>query len=255
MVVSGLVGYTSAIFGRGANGLAVINNWPGITFNSYWSSSGAKSLSSGYCGSMWVSPTNGQMEWRTGTNAGSADASVSHTVRMVLLNDGRVGIGDETPSEKLEVNGDVKADTVKSNVVTVGSYGILREVPSPTRVEVVGNFGVTLDTYLGGNLEVGGKIYADSLNVDAVVINDWLLEVPDYVFEPVYKLRSLADVEKHVKTHKRLPDMPVTAESKGKSVDLAALNMALLKKVEELTLYAIEQDKKIAALQRKVERQ
>lgn len=109
--------------------------------------------------------------------------------------------------------------------------------------------------HVRGNIKAGGKIIADSIRVQRVCINSWSIEVPDYVFEPGYKLRSLADVEKHVKTHKRLPDMPVTAESKGKSVDLAALNMALLKKVEELTLYAIEQDKKIAALQRKVERQ
>jgi len=103
--------------------------------------------------------------------------------------------------------------------------------------------------HVRGNIKAGGKIIADSIRVQRVCINSWSIEVPDYVFEPGYKLRPLAEVEHHVQTAKHLPEMPSGAELKEGGVDLAELNMALLRKVEELTLYAIAQEKRIAALE------
>jgi hypothetical protein len=169
-------------------------------------------------------------------------------VRLTTSSDD-VGIGTDAPSEKLEVSGNVKADTLKGNKVKLGTYVLMSEKSYPNRLEVGTNFAVTLNTYLSGDLEVSGKIYADSVNVEAVIVKDWTIEAPDYVFEPDYKLRPLAEVERHVQTAKHLPDMPSGAELKKGGVDLGELNMALLKKVEELTLYAIAQEKRIAALE------
>lgn len=56
---------------------------------------------------------------------------------------------------------------------------------------------------------------------------------------------SLAETESYVKEHKHLPEIP-SAETIGKEgLDLGAMNLSLLKKVEELTLYLIEKDKEI----------
>jgi hypothetical protein len=72
--------------------------------------------------------------------------------------------------------------------------------------------------------------------------------VPDYVFEPGYKLQSLSDLEAYVKANKHLPEVP-SAREMEKGVDLAEMNLKLLKKVEELTLRVIEMDKQMKKLE------
>ncbi len=66
----------------------------------------------------------------------------------------------------------------------------------------------------------------------------------DYVFQPSYQLLPLKDLEKFIRTNRHLPELPTTAEVDKQGDDLGANQVALLKKVEELTLYIIEQDKR-----------
>lgn len=63
---------------------------------------------------------------------------------------------------------------------------------------------------------------------------------PDYVFQPTYHLKSLAEVKAYIDKNKHLPDMPAAAQVEKEGVNLGEMNKALLKKVEELTLYMIE---------------
>jgi hypothetical protein len=72
---------------------------------------------------------------------------------------------------------------------------------------------------------------------------------PDFVFEPTYNLPSLNEIEKYINKNKHLPDVPSAEEVKEKGIDLGDNQAILLKKVEELTLYIIDQDKKIIKLQ------
>jgi hypothetical protein len=63
------------------------------------------------------------------------------------------------------------------------------------------------------------------------------------VFKPGNKLRSLQDLEEFVYRNNHLPEMPSEAEVKKEGVDLGQMDAKLLKKIEELTLYMIEQNK------------
>jgi hypothetical protein len=65
----------------------------------------------------------------------------------------------------------------------------------------------------------------------------------DYVFAPGYNLRSLTSVERFINKYKHLPDVPSAQEVEKNDLDLGATQALLLKKVEELTLYMIQQDK------------
>ncbi len=76
---------------------------------------------------------------------------------------------------------------------------------------------------------------------------------PDYVFETAYRLPGLEEVETYVQTHKHLPDIPSAQQVKEEGIELGEMNALLLKKVEELTLYLIEQNKKISELQGEIE--
>lgn len=69
----------------------------------------------------------------------------------------------------------------------------------------------------------------------------------DYVFEPDYQLMSLSEVEAFTKANKHLPEVPSAKEMTENGVDMAAMNMVLLKKVEELTLHAIALQKDVEA--------
>lgn len=104
-------------------------------------------------------------------------------------------------------------------------------------------------------LTVNGKIHAKEVRVDLNI-------PPDYVFQkyftgistlkPEYKIPTLQEVENFVKRNHHLPEIPSAKEIQDKGLQLAEMNGLLLQKVEELTLYAIDQDKKLTALENEI---
>jgi hypothetical protein len=101
-----------------------------------------------------------------------------------------------------------------------------------------GNVGIGTDSPMA-KLAVDGNILAKEIKVKTDIT------VPDYVFEPDYELNSLDYIADYVKNNKHLPEIPSAKEIKKDGLDLAKMNLLLLKKVEELTLYAIQQDQEI----------
>jgi hypothetical protein len=94
---------------------------------------------------------------------------------------------------------------------------------------------------VNGNASVNGTI---TTKVVKVTPNGW----SDYVFDSAYKLPSLAEIELYVKANKHLPDVVSAAQVQQKGVDLGENQAAQLKKIEELTLYMIELNKKVETL-------
>lgn len=99
------------------------------------------------------------------------------------------------------------------------------------------------------NLVTGDFGTIGSVSAKSIKINNWTIDAPDYVFEPGYKLTSLHETELFVSKNKHLPEIPSAAQMKNNGIDLAEMNMKLLQKVEELTLHAIEQNKRIEKLE------
>jgi hypothetical protein len=99
-----------------------------------------------------------------------------------------------------------------------------------------------LFTVWGNGVVNARKIYAEEVEVrtDAMGIS-W----PDYVFENNYELKKLSEVEKYIKENKHLEGVPSQAEIEKSGVNIGEMNAILLKKIEELTLYVIELEKKI----------
>jgi hypothetical protein len=79
--------------------------------------------------------------------------------------------------------------------------------------------------------------------------------VPDYVFEKSYSLPSLEEVKSYIDQNKHLPEVPSAKEMESNGVNLGEMNMLLLKKIEELTLYVIEQNKKLLQQQNNLQQQ
>ncbi|KXX71225.1 hypothetical protein [Flammeovirga sp. SJP92] len=106
-----------------------------------------------------------------------------------------------------------------------------------------GNVGIGTKNTAGFKLSVNGNIRATEVKV----YTGWA----DYVFEENYDLKPLSEVEAHIKEHKHLPDVPSAKEVEENGVNVGETEAMLLRKIEELTLYTIEQDKKIKELEAK----
>ncbi len=96
-------------------------------------------------------------------------------------------------------------------------------------------------------LDVNGHILAKEINVD--------INPADFVFEDNYELRSLETVEKYITVNKHLPDIPSGEKIEAEGIGLGKMQSKLLQKIEELTLYAIEQEKRIEELEKIISRQ
>jgi len=113
------------------------------------------------------------------------------------------------------------------------------------RVDINGKVGIgtTVPDQL---LTVNGTIHAKQVNIDLSVPG------PDYVFDKSYRLKPLSAVEKYVIANKHLPEIPAASTMEKDGVNVNELNMKLLQKVEELTLYLIEKDKENKDLKREM---
>jgi hypothetical protein len=140
----------------------------------------------------------------------------------------------------LKNNGGVRFDMEDSaNSVTwvfqnqVGQFEITKAGTGVRELELDGS----------GNLEVTGDITSGGTTY-----------VPDYVFEPDYQLMPLAELAEFVATKKHLPGVPSQTEvTERGAVNLSRMQMQMLEKIEELTLYTIDQQQTIQSQQALIE--
>ncbi len=122
--------------------------------------------------------------------------------------------------------------------------------------------GATGQAVLGGNGRDGDLIVKNSSGTTTVYIDgqsgsirirDWKITVPDYVFESDYDLRTPASLQEFISANGHLPDVPSANDVAREGLDLNHFCMTLLQKIEELTLYSLEQNKAIDKLKKRVD--
>lgn len=116
----------------------------------------------------------------------------------------------------------------------------------------------TANNYFGGSVCIGTTTnftYKLAVNGSAIFTQavvkqnaNW----PDYVFQPSYRLPSLDSLKTYIRDNSHLPEVPSEQEIQDKGQDLGANEVLLLKKVEELTLYVIQQNDRLTALQTEI---
>lgn len=109
-----------------------------------------------------------------------------------------------------------------------------------------GNVAIGTNDPRGYKLAVNGSAIFTSAKVK--LEQNW----PDYVFKRDYQLLSLAELEKFIQQNNHLPEIPSAAEVAKEGLDLGGNQAALLKKIEELTLYIIEQNKEMQQMKTKM---
>lgn len=187
--------------------------------------------------------------------------------RLFLKSGGNIGIGTINPSTKLEIVGTSKVGheigTFKLKSETANQFvymgyddmysaGYIQSVKPGTSQQNLllapsgGNIGIGTftPTY---KLDVCGTIRAQEIKVESV-------NGCDFVFKDDYKLMNLNRLEKFIKTNKHLPEVASEKEMAENGVNMKEFQMKLLQKIEELTLYTIEQNKKIQSLEKIVKK-
>jgi hypothetical protein len=196
---------------------------------------------------------------------------------------GKLGVGTNTPTEKVDVSGTIRAVAGKfgwnnkyielsydgSNHRMETSQSLLINYTSGKDVVVGslnnGDFTANNNAWIKKKLYVGDKrVKSTNWHQNAIVqvagkiacyelvvldpVTKW--EWPDYVFDKNYSLPKLSDVEKYIYSHHHLPDVPTAKEIKETGLNVYEMNVILLKKLEESMLYIIELNKKIEALEK-----
>ncbi|OQP56690.1 hypothetical protein A4R26_25700 [Niastella populi] len=148
---------------------------------------------------------------------------------------GRVGIGTQTPTAQLHTTGSVRFGGLSNN------NGLTRFIVSDANGNLYyrEDTGSAFNGFHNSDLAINGRLSAKQMLITQT--GRW----PDYVFSKQYQLPSLTEVENFINQHSHLPGIPSAAEVEKKGIDVGNNQAALLKKIEELTLYIIEQDKTI----------
>jgi hypothetical protein len=197
------------------------------------------------------------------------------TRRMTILGNGNVGIGTSQPLTKLDVRGHFLLESDRNPIIYTGTgsqdlnrFLILLNSPNYTSASGLKAGGILVsDSYSYANpgkndlivkgsvgigtstpdykLDVLGTIRARELKVD--------MQGADFVFEEDYNLRPIEEVEQFVKEKKHLPEIAPAKEMQEKGVNQSEMNQKLLQKIEELTLYLIEQKREIKELRKEIQ--
>ncbi|KXX71240.1 hypothetical protein AVL50_09290 [Flammeovirga sp. SJP92] len=183
---------------------------------------------------------------------------------MTIKKEGNVGIGTDSPEAVLNINKSINNFwTTKIKNTGGKSQGLLiqngygrssndnssiilqcEDNDQNVRFKVQSNGKVGIGTSTpDSRLTVAGKIHAQEVKVTVSAG-----ETPDYVFKEDYHLMSLEEIEKYIQLHRHLPEVKSASQIEEEGLHLAEMNLLLLKKVEELTLYTIEQEKEISNL-------
>lgn len=198
---------------------------------------------------------------------------------FTVSNAGNVGLGTNSPLAQLHTTGTLRFenlanDNTKTRVLVMDVNGNASYRDAST---LGGSGGSSISgsvNYLAkysGSSTIGNSLVYDngtSVGIGTININETGYKLfvesgvrtrkvkvdqgtwADYVFETDYKLPTLAEVEAYIKTNKHLPDVPSAKEIEQNGLDLGDNQSLLLKKIEELTLYIIEQQKEITELKK-----
>lgn len=225
----------------------------------------------------WTSTARGSdMRFYTTKNG-----TTTFSEKMRLTGDGHVGIGTATPLQNFVVTGDNPAMIIGHNAsshlsnsvesgriyfdegvnTTSGRCGFEMHYDGSTnKFEInsgctafVNNLTITRST---GNVGIGTANPTNKLDVNGIIRgNEVIVETgwADYVFQDDYKLKPLSEVEAFIKENKHLPSVPSAAKIQEKGAHVAELMTKMMEKIEELTLYSIEQKKEIDELKKRLD--
>ena len=201
------------------------------------------------------------------------EASQEHVVNHDYYVLGKLGVGTIHPKEMLHVNGAIRGDGANGEVTLKGENGSVTigatDAQTMTfntdkskyafnsnginRIAIHSNGNVGIGTQLPQQkLDVAGAIRANGLIVNGNIRAHEIVVTTtgaDFVFAEEYRLRPLSEVKAFITENKHLPEIKSAQEMQEDGVGINELQVQLLQKIEELTLYILQQEERIAVLE------
>ena len=216
-----------------------------------------------------------------GSTTNSLQLTTNDSVRMTIQN-GNVGIGVTNPQEALHINGALRGCGSYGSLLVKTTTGHLEfgpmdlgyvrfktnmstyhfdrrlllqtgELTSATKFTFVTNNSTHCMTMLtNGNIGIGTSSPNYKLDVNGTIrANEIIVNTTgaDFVFADDYQLRPLSEVKTFIQENKHLPEIKSAHEMQENGVGINELQTQLLQKIEELTLYIIQQEERIKMLE------
>ena len=234
-----------------------------------------------FIGNPYTDHANSFMIGVTNKSEGEQVGAQKKFAKFYLNKDGKVGIGTTSPSAKLSVNGGIQkltdwngVDGRWDNLIKYGHKNDLEHsgsrknrwhgidatitaggaasnkmkfrVYSGTNADLAPKDVMTLNGL--GNVAIHGKLESKEVKVTNT-------PTADFVFEKDYNLPTLKSIEKYIKEKKHLPEIASAKEMGKNGVNVGNFQIQLLQKIEELTLYTIDQEKKLKTQRENFEQQ
>lgn len=200
----------------------------------------------------------------TGVPVGSGVVS-STLYPLCVSYQGKVGIGTNAPTAALDIKGGLRIRGNTNNPTSIETFtrgnltittdgspisrGLFIKSPTADIFSVTPEYMLFTD---GSNdfmkVDNNGQLYARKMIV--TLTNPF----PDYVFKKDYKLMPLNELALFISTHNHLPNMKSAEEiaTNNKQIEVGEMQVKLLEKVEELTLYILQQQQQIDELKSKL---
>ena len=172
-----------------------------------------------------------------------------------------VGINTANPTKALHVNGESffsnNVEILTSSSSADKAFKITQQLGGSDVFRVMGNGKIFAKELAIGGLNNNAETFLIQANGNTWATKFTVTEVsnfPDYVFDNSYKLKPLSEVEAYIKEHKHLPNIPTAKEVEEEGMDLAELTRLQMEKIEELTLYIIELEKRQQKMEEEIEK-
>lgn len=181
----------------------------------------------------------------------NASTAGSDAYLKVLLRRHTAGTGWEKASTRLQAMTDATYQGYIDFNPNGAPQGISFGVNNNEFMRIMANGNVLIGTEDAKSTNYKLAVNGSAIFTRAVVklYSAW----PDYVFETSYKLPTIREVEQFIKQHKHLPGVPSAKEVEAHGLDVGENQAVLLKKIEELTLYLIQQQKELERSQELLE--
>ncbi|WPV64824.1 MULTISPECIES: hypothetical protein [unclassified Chitinophaga] len=220
----------------------------------------------------------------------TAASNNSSTKGIFMTSAGNVGVNNSSPTVPLDVTGNIR---LSGNFLYLNTYGALYSDVNNIALFADGGlfFGDRNNTYPRAIIESSGvlRLYNSTSHVTTAYVSPngdsylnsgglaiGFTSVPanyklavngtigatklkvtqswaDYVFSPDYKLPALKDVEAHIKANNKLPDIPSEKQIAAEGLDVGEMQKLQMQKIEELTLYIIDLEKRLQKQQHEID--
>jgi len=174
---------------------------------------------------------------------------------LFVAANGDVGLGTASPQKDLHVRRTSGAVEAEFESASDSAVQIRLQTAHATNRRIV---GLSDDTTIQSSIHLGDDaiiFYGTGFNTAYATIDSTglsvggtLLAVPDYVFDESYDLMPLSEVRQFVEANHHLPDISSAAQVAKGGLNMTDMQLSLLRKVEELTLYTLAQQSQIDQL-------